>query len=334
MRLHFIKPVWPAFMALVAGGCCTTPDFNVGDMDGRLDFSGSLAFEFEFDADMEFDFDGDFSGWAGLGAATSLSLDIDIEGKIAYEQEFDLDIDDDGVEEEVRVIGFGDGDPNELDTVVATWQGDVYTFDDGYCYVLVWSDDSVTLLTGPCEEDGPVLACTSPADELDDVSCEVCDEAGRCTECDGTTVGECISDGAEELDDLPEPEPTETEETDIATETETGTTVDAAMPEPGASDAGAPTVTDEADASPEPTTTEEPEPEPTDSEAYRTCLDQLSVIEGSLSLCGLSLTLETSELCSGHLGAVNACFSSVDGLDIFSSPCSALESDDCSEVVQ
>jgi hypothetical protein len=320
------------------------PDFNVGDMGGRVEFSGSLAFDIEFDADMEFEFDGDFSGWGDLDGATSLSLgiDVDIEGKIAYEQELDIDIDDDGVEEEVRVIGFGDGDPDEIDTVVTAWKGDIYTFDDGYCYVLVWNDNTVTLLTGRCDEGGPVLACQSSEDDLSDVSCQVCDEAGRCSECDGTTVDECISDGAEELDELPEPEPTETDETQTdEAQTEVEPT-DAGPTEPsaadaGAADAGSPVVGEpDASTEPEPTDSEptEPEPDPTESEAYRTCLDQLSVIEGSLSLCGLSLTLEVSELCSGHLSAVNACFSSIDGLDIFDSPCNALQSDDCSEVVE
>lgn len=336
MRLHFMKPALPALAALFAGGCCSVPDFNVGDMDGRLDFSGSLAFDFDFDADMEFEFDGDFSGWGRLGGATSVSLGIDLSGKTAYEQDIEIDIDDDGVEESVSVIGFSDGDPDAIDTVVAAWEGDVYTFDDGYCYVLVATETTVSLLTGPCEEDGPVLTCTSPADDLDDVSCEVCDEAGRCSECDGTTVGECISDGAEELDALPEPDPTdadETEVTDTESQTDTDADVDAAPPEPSAADAAAPTETVEPDASSEPTATE-PEPDPTDSEAYRTCMDQLSAIEAGVSLCGLSLRLDTSELCDGHLAAVDACFSSIDGLGLLDSPCDELQSDDCSEVVE
>jgi hypothetical protein len=351
-----MKPSLRTLAVLIAGGCCSMPDFNVGDMDGRLDFSWRLAFDFDFDADMEFDFDADFAGWAGFGAATAVNLGIDLSGKVAYEFDIDIDIDDDGVKESLSVLGFGDGDPDDIDIVVAAWKGDVYTFDDGYCYVLVANEDTVTLLTGPCDEDGPVLTCTSPAADRDEVSCEVCDEAGRCTQCDGTTVEECISDGAEELDDLPEPEPEETAAgslrdagSDGMDVTTNGTDIDASAPDPSAADAGTtasatttaqndassdPTGSTEATGSAEPATSNEPEPDPAESEAYRTCMDQLSVIEASISLCGLSLTLDSSELCEGHIGAVQACFSSIDGLGFLDSPCDELESDDCTEVVE
>jgi hypothetical protein len=340
MRSHFMKPPLRALVALIVAGCCTLPKFNVGDMDGRLAFSGHLAFRFDFDAHMKFNFDGDFAGWSGLSAATAVSLGIDWSGKVAYAQKRDIDIDDDGVKESVSVIGFGEGDPDDVETVVATWKGDVYTFDDGYCYVLVSKANTVTLLSGRCDEQGPVLTCTSPADDLQDVSCEVCDEAGRCSKCDGTTVDECISDGSKQLDRLPEPEP----ESEPPAQSDAGADaaeVDASVPEPVARDAGAPTMAEpdasiEPDASPMPApdASPMPEPDPTQSAAYRTCMDQLSVIEASVSLCGLALKLEGSELCSGHLSAVKACYSSIDGLSLLDSPCGTLKSDDCSEVVK
>jgi hypothetical protein len=295
-------------------------------MNGRLAFSGSLAFDFEFDFDMEFDFDidFDFSAWAHLDAATAVSLgiDIDLSGKVAYEQELEIDIDDDGVKESVSVIGFGDGDPDDLDVVITAWEGDEYTFDEGYCDVLVWKTDSVTLLTGPCDDDGPLLTCTSPDDDLDDVSCEVCDADGNCAQCDSGKVSECIDEGADELDDIePEPEPEPQGEPE---------------PTPVITDAGAPPVTSEPDASPGSWAVAKPEPEPdvTQSAEYEACLQQVSVLETSGSLCGLSLALEAEALCQGFLSEVAACVSGIDALGLLDSPCSVLQSDECSEVVE
>ena len=206
--MRFVKPALAALTALGTAGCCTTPDFSLPDFRGRLDFSGSLAFDFDFDADMEFEFDGDFSAWIDLGVVASWDFDIDIEGKVAFEQEILIDIDDDGVEEKVTIIGFSDGDPDDVDTIVAAWEGDEFTFDDGYCYVLLVTEDSVTLITGECDGDSPVLTCTSPTDDPQDVSCEVCDENGECAQCESEKVSECIEEGSDVLDEIePDEEP-------------------------------------------------------------------------------------------------------------------------------
>lgn len=333
MTLRFMKSALAGLTALATTGCCTSPDFDLGDMNGRVAFSGSLAFDFDFDLDMEFGFDGDFAAWAHLDAATAASLGIDITGKVAYEQELDIDIDDDGVNETVSVIGFGDGDPDDIDAVITAWEGDEYTFDEGYCYVLVWTSNTVTLLTGPCEGEGPLLTCSSPEDDLDDVSCEVCDEDGNCAQCDSQKVSECIDQGADELDDIapgPQPEP-EPVMTDAGAPPDTG--------EPSASSGPWSTTkpTPEPAAEPEPTPepAAEPEPEPaTPSPEYQACLDQVRALETSVSLCGLSLTLEADALCQGFLSEVEGCVSGVDALGLFDSPCSVLQSDDCSEVVE
>lgn len=325
MRRGFMKSVLTGLTALSVAGCCKTPDFNVGDMSGRMAFSGSVAFDFDFDADMEFDFGGSFSAWGRLGAATAASLDLDITGKLAFEQQLDVDIDDDGVEETVSVIGFGD-DADHIDTVVASWEGDKYTFDDGYCYVLVWANDTLTELTGPCDGNGPVLTCTSPDDNPDDVSCEVCDENGSCARCESRTVEACIDEGSDALaESTPEPEPSPLPDAGSPPAT---TERDAAAP-----DAGTPTPPDAA--APIDTGNVEPQmPPQTNTAEYQACLGQVSALEVSVSLCGLSLALDASQLCEGNLAAVGTCFSSIDALGLLDSPCSVLQSNDCNGVVQ
>ncbi len=317
--------------ALNTSGCCETPDFSLPDFRGRLGFGGSVAFDFDFDVDMEFDFDGDFSGWANLDVVTAASLGIDVDGKVAYEQEIEIDIDDDGVEETVSVLGFGDGDADDVDTIVAAWEGDEYTFDEDYCYVLVITEDTVTLITGPCNSDSPGLTCTSPADDLDDVSCSVCDENGDCAECESNVVAECIDEGSDALDDRepepeaePEPEPVSMPDAGLA-DGDAGvpeTSPDAAAPPV---DGGAMTMT------PEPMT---PDPDVTASPQYQSCLQQVSTLEASVALCGLSLTVDADTLCQTSLDAVGRCFSGIDGLGFLDNPCSVLESNECSEIVQ
>lgn len=330
-----------AAAAFACYSCCSTPDFSLPDFRWRLDFSGSLAFDFEFDIDMEFEFDGDFSGWARLDVVTSGSLGIDISGKTAFEQDIDIDIDGDGAEERVSIIGFSDGDPDDVDTILAAWEGDESTFDEGYCYVLVVTEDTVTLIGGECNSDEAVLTCTSPADDLEDVSCEVCDE-NACERCYSSKVSECIDEGSDALDQI-EPEPDDDAESDDdaepATEDagEAPTELDAAVPstDSGASsEAGTPRSDGGAPEAPEAGEVEAPEPDITESAEYQSCRQQVSTLEASVALCGLSLTVDADTLCRTSLSEVEDCFSSIDGLSFLDNPCNVLESSDCSEIVE
>ncbi len=337
MRTRLVNPMLALAAALSTASCCTTPDFSLPDFRGRLDFSGSLAFDFDFDADMEFDFDGDFSGWANLDVVTSASLGIDVSGLVAFEQEIQIDIDDDGVEETVSVIGFGDGDPDDIEIIVATWEGDEFTFDEDYCYVLVVTEETITLITGPCGSESPVLTCTSPADDPDDVSCEVCDENGECARCESEEVSECIEEGSDVLDERePEPEPASTLDagpSHVEPDAEAPRTIDAGeTPEPSDEptvDGGMMTSPPDAGA-----TTPQPEPDVTQSAEYQTCLEQVSTLEASVALCGLSLTIDADTLCRTSLATVQDCFSSIDGLSFLENPCDVLEGDDCSEFIE
>lgn len=335
-RSGWVRIVVPALVVLgVLAGlstCCRTVDFTLPDFRGRLDFSGSLAFEFEFDANMEFEFDGDFSGWAKLDAVSATSLGIDLTGKVAFEQELDVDIDDDGVDERVSVIGLSDGDARDVDTVLASWEGDEYTFDEGYCYLLVVTEDSMTLITGRCNGDSPVLTCTSPTGDDESVSCVVCDAGGQCAPCDSKEVSECIDEGSEALG---ESRPPATPEPPPATDDASSPIADAGAMEPEtAFDAGSTEDGSTPGESPDEDMVDEPEPDVTESPEYQTCVQQANALRASVSLCGLALGVEIDSLCRTSLAAVERCFESVDGASIFENPCDVLRSEDCAELVE
>jgi hypothetical protein len=263
-------------------------------MELRAEFGFSAVIDIDFSFESEIMFDGDLAAWADLGAATAAVFDYDFTGKTAYALELELDIDNDGVAETVKFLLFSDGSGSDYEHGFASWRGDRYSFDRGYCYVLSWEGDDALLMSGPCGSTGPALACPMQSGEADSSNCQVCDASGECAACSESTVSACIEEGSAELDPP-----------------------DVVVGEGGAAGAaGAPgtATTGSVDAE------------------FDSCVEEVRELQRAADDCDLDVDLDSAALCEERLSDVNLCFLAVEGARLFSSTCDAVESSVCDPV--
>lgn len=315
--------------SLVAVGavtsCCNTPEFEMGDMGIRAEFGVNVAFDFEFSLDFEFNFDGDLSGWANLFAATSVTFNYDFSGKVAYATEVEIDIDDDGVAETVKFLGFSStGSPDDIDRGFASWKGDEYSFDEGYCYVLSWQGDDAVLMTGRCGSSQPALMCPMPSGEFDAGRCEVCDDEGACAPCDSELVASCVSEGEAALR-------SNTSSSGVGGATATSSTSTTT----GSSAGGAAGAAGEAGSMASGTTASNVTATGTTtggSVEFDSCVEEVRRLEQAGAACGANSELDSTMLCEERLSDVNLCFLAVEGAGLFGSECDVVSSDVCDVV--
>jgi hypothetical protein len=281
---------------LITGSCCDEPELKLSDMDARVDFGVRASAAVDFDLGMELQFDGDFAAWSGVAASDANVSLAPLNGS-AYQQTLRLDMDDDGVTEIVRWMAFSDAGPEKPQQLLATWQGDKYSFDSGRCYLLVEQGGDARLISGDCQSTEPALVCDRSGDARK-ASCQVCDEQGTCTTCEAPTVVGCIEEGTRSLGTAPN--------------SGTGATGGNA----GSSGGGGGTANGGGSISVE----------------FDSCIEQTKLIARAARSCDHAAPREAAILCEQELGAVNVCFAAVGGADLFGSPCASLDSDACSGV--
>lgn len=288
--------------------CCDEPELRVGDIQAMGDFSLSVSVGVEFSVEHAIVFDGDLPAWSGLAAAGNADVEYEFSSKHAYARELELDIDDDGVREKVEYLGFSNGSPANIERGFASWHGDRYSFDTGYCHLLSWQGAFGLLLSGHCGSTGAAVACPVGLERSTEPICQVCDATDACSVCSSQTLTECLREAKVSVagGDIDAATATATA---IATATATATTgAGVTVGIGGAAGAGSVSVD------------------------FDSCVAEVQRLADVGRQCGLPDGLDSSSLCREQLSDVNICFLAVEGAGIFGSVCAVAASASCEGV--
>jgi len=271
--------------------CCKDMDLGFGGLRGTLSFSFDVALNFEFEGSSSGSFDWDWSEWSGVSAASDASLDFESGGDwTTFEQTVETDIDDDGVLETVTFLGVSPtGSADDVTRGFATWKGDKYTYDEGYCYLMTWDQSGARVMSAPCEDAGPAAVCSIEEDSNEDATCEACDSSGACTPCPSKKgeVGECLSDAEDELGEAEPPAAMGGSSSGVGIDGSVGASVELDL-----------------------------------------CLSQARTLSDHGVDCG-EAALDADAVCEESLLEVEACLLAVEAVGLFGSPCGVIDSTSC-----